>query len=97
MAQIIWNKRASNQFAKIQEYLFQEFGEDTVKQFTFRTFQVLELLLKYPQAGNLENKTKGIRGFVLHKHTTIYYKPQNSDIFILAVFDNRQNPKNKPV
>src|SRR5688572_5406019 len=95
MAQIIWNKKASKQFAKLQEYLLQEFGESTVKQFTSRTFQFLELLLKYPHAGSLENELKGIRGFVLHKHTTIFYKEKDGNIFILSVFDNRQNPFKK--
>ena len=95
MAQIKWNKRASKQLADLQHYLFQEFGETTVKAFTSSLFKFLNLLLKHPHLGSLENKEQGIRGFVLHKHTTILYKEHLGSIYILTLFDNRQSPQKK--
>lgn len=94
MAQIKWNKRATKQLADLQEYLLQEFSETTVKTFTSRLFKFLELLLKYPHLGSLENKKQGIRGFVLHRHTTILYKENQGSIYILTLSDSRQNPAN---
>lgn len=95
MAQIKWNKRASKQLTNLQEYLLQVFGETTVKTFTSRLFKFLELLLKHPHLGSQENKSQAIRGFVLHRHTTILYKEHQGSIYILTLFDNRQNPEKK--
>lgn len=92
MAQIIWNKRASRQFGALQEYLTEEFGEKTTATFTTRTFTFIELLLKHPQIGSLEDKEKNIRGFVLHSNTTVFYKEEQGNIYILSFFDNRQSP-----
>jgi plasmid stabilization system protein ParE len=95
VAQIVWNKRASRQLAELQSYLQNEFGEKTAQAFTYRIFKFLELLGQYPQIGTLENPEKDIRGFLLHRHTTILYKQQKEVIYILALFDNRQNPNKK--
>ena len=95
MARVIWNKRVSKQLQELQEYLEQEFGINTVKIFTGRLFKFLDLLVKYPYIGTLENKTEDIRGFLLHRHTTIIYKVKQDAIYILSLFDNRQNPDKK--
>lgn len=92
MAQIIWNKRAGRQFEQIQQYLEKEFGKKSAELFTSRLFNFLELLTRYPEIGTLENKEKNIRGFLLHRHTTIFYKKEKNVIYILSVFDNRQDP-----
>jgi plasmid stabilization system protein ParE len=92
MAQIIWNKRASRQFEQIQRYLKEEFGEKSAGIFTSRLFNFLELLTKYPETGTLENAKENVRGFLLHGHTTIFYKKEKNVIYILSVFDNRQDP-----
>ncbi len=97
MAQIVWNKRASKQLADLQNYLQQEFGEKAAQTFTYRIFHFLELLVKYPQIGTLESPEKDIKGFLLHRHTTILYKQKEQTIYILALFDNRQNPQKKTV
>ncbi len=97
MAGVIWNKRAAKQLEELQEYLEQEFGIDTVKKFTNRLFKFLELLIRYPHIGTLENKTENIRGFLLHRHTTIIYRVKGNSVYILSLFDNRQNPNRKKV
>lgn len=97
MAQIIWNKRASKQLANLQDYLQKEFGENTAQAFTYQLFKFLELLVRFPQIGTLENAEKGIRGFLLHQHTTILYKHKEEVIYILALFDNRQSPDKKRI
>lgn len=95
MAKIVWNKRAGKQLAELQSYLQKEFGEKTAQTFTYRVFKFLELLAQYPQIGTLENPEKDIRGFLLHRHTTILYKQQKEIVYILALFDNRQNPQKR--
>lgn len=97
MAQIVWNKRSSKNLADLQIYLEEEFGEKTAQTFTYRIFKFLEILVRHSQIGTLENPEKDIRGFLLHRHTTILYKQKEQIIYILALFDNRQNPRNKTI
>ncbi len=56
MALIVWNKRAIRQFLNIQDYLLDEFGEKATKDFTNRVLNFLDLLIKYPELGTLENR-----------------------------------------
>ncbi|GEO06920.1 hypothetical protein AAE02nite_45840 [Adhaeribacter aerolatus] len=55
------------------------------------------MLVKYPHIGTLENKAEDIRGFLLHRHTTIIYTVKQDSVYILALFDNRQNSDKKKV
>jgi len=93
MAQVVWNRKAVRQFEKIQEYLSKEFGDKTTEEFTKRVFNFLDLLSNYPDLGTVENKERNIRGFLLHRHTTLFYKIGSDKICLLAMFDNRQDPK----
>lgn len=97
MVQIIWHKRASRQFANIQDYLLNEFGEIATKEFTKKVLNFLDLLIKYPELGTLENGGKNIRGFVIHRHTSLFYKAIEDKIYLLSVYDNRQSPKKKKI
>ena len=92
MAQIIWHKRAVKQLESLQTYLSEEFGHNTTAQFTLRLFQFLDLLQQYPDIGSMEHPERGIRGFLLHRHTKIFYKLKREKLFILSLFDIRQHP-----
>lgn len=46
--------------------------------------------------GTLENKEKQIRGFVITKHNTLFYRIEEDKIILITFFDNRQNPIKKP-
>lgn len=95
MAKIVWNKRADMQLVSIQNYLTAEFGEKVAEEFTSRVFTFLNLLAKFPEMGTVENKEKNIRGFLLHRHTTLFYKPEGDKIYLLSLFDNRKDPGKK--
>ena len=90
MARIVWNKRAKKNFTEIQLYLEKEFGVQSVKKFTKQFFDFLDILEKYPEVGIIENSESNIRGFVLHKYTTVFYRLVNNKIYLLAIFDNRR-------
>lgn len=95
MAQVVWNKRAEKQFSTIQNYLTEEFGDKVAEEFTSRVFDFLDLLADFPDLGSIENKEKNIRGFLLHKYTTLFYKCEGDKIYLLSLFDNRQDPGKK--
>ncbi|HTK22465.1 MAG TPA: type II toxin-antitoxin system RelE/ParE family toxin [Mucilaginibacter sp.] len=92
---IVWNHRASDSFDIIIEYLQNEWGDRVTKNFVNRTYQIIEFLSEYPEMGTLENSEKQIRGFVITKHNTLFYRIEDDNIVLLFFFDNRQHPRKK--
>ncbi len=45
--------------------------------------------------GTIEDEDKEIKGFVISKHNTIFYRTTEKEIIILNLFSNRMNPKRK--
>ena len=93
--EIVWSKRADLKFDKILEYLSTEWGNKVTKSFIKMVFDFLDILSEFPDIGTLENKEKGIRGFVIIKQVTIFYTLRNNRIIILNFFDNRRSPDKK--
>lgn len=89
---IVWQNKAVYQLEAIQKYLIEEWSENVAIRTTKRIFNVLALLKKYPEMGSTEYPEKQIRGFILTKHTRLLYQFDSNTIYILALFDNRQNP-----
>ena len=90
---IIWTKRANKNFDKTLEYLENEFGSNVTKAFVLKTFKTLDILSEFPKIGTIEDKIKGVRGFVLSRHHTLFYRFTDDEIIILNLFSNKQNPK----
>jgi plasmid stabilization system protein ParE len=96
MAGVIkWSKQADIKFDKIIQYLTVEWGENVTKAFVRRTFEFMDLLSSFPEIGSIENSARQIRGFVLLKQLTVFYKIKNNSIVILNFYDNRQRPKRR--
>ena len=93
--EIKWTKRASSSFHKTVEYLENEWSVRSVQKFIKKVNKFLDTLKKQPEIGKFEQEEKGIRGFVLSRHNTVFYRLKNDTIILLKFFDNRQDPKKK--
>ena len=94
MARIIkWSRQADRNYDKVISYLLEEWGEIVTKSFVKKTFEFLDLLVDFPEIGSVENTNKQIRGFVLLRQLTVFYKIKGDTIVILNFYDNRQMPK----
>jgi plasmid stabilization system protein ParE len=93
--EIVWTSSADKKFDKILEYLVKEWGNKVTKSFVKKVYDFLDILSELPEIGTLENKEKGIRGFVIIKQVSIFYFIRNNRIIILNFFDNRQSPAKK--
>lgn len=60
-----------------------------------RTYKIIEFLAEHPEIGSLENHERQIRGFVVTKHNTLFYRIEEERIILLNFFDNRQHPRKK--
>jgi plasmid stabilization system protein ParE len=92
---IIWNRRASNNFNSIIGYLQREWGDQVTRNFVVRTYQVIDLLAVNPEMGPIAHFEKQIRGFVITKHNTLFYRIEEDKLILLNFFDNRQHPNKK--
>jgi plasmid stabilization system protein ParE len=92
---IVWNNKASNQFLKIIIYLGSEWGSKVARSFIDKTLSALETLSQYSELGQVDNEVRRIRAFVMSRHNTLIYRIDNSRIYLLNIFDNRQHPKKK--
>lgn len=70
-------------------------GELATKAFIKRTHDLLDILAEFPEIGSIEVSEKQIRGLVVVKQITLFYKVNNHSIVILNFYDNRQSPKKK--
>jgi plasmid stabilization system protein ParE len=93
--EIIWTKRANKNFNTIIDYLEITFGENVTKAVVQRTYKNIEIIAKFPNMGTVEDADKGIRGFVISKHNTIFYRTTKQKMIILNLFSNRMNLKRK--
>ena len=92
---IFWTKRALSNFDKIIDYLEKDFGDITTRTFAIRVHSFVDNLQEFPELGAIQHTEKQIRGFVIVKQVTIFYKIYDDHIRILNLFDNRQHPKKK--
>ena len=92
---LYWSTRADKKFDEIIEYLLQEWGETVTKAFVKKVYDFLDILVEFPEIGSIEHVERNIRGFVIVKQLTVFYKIENDKIVLLNFFDNRQNPKRK--
>lgn len=88
---IYWSKRADKKFDEIISFLNDEWGETVTKTFVRKVYDFLEILQVFPEIGSLESKENNIRGFVIVKQLTLFYKIKNDKIVLLNFFDNRMN------
>lgn len=92
---IYWSKRADSKFDSIIEFIHDEWGEAVTKAFVKKVYDFLDILEEFPEIGTLENKERNIRGFVIVRQLTLFYKIQDNKIILLNFFDNRMNPNRK--
>lgn len=78
--EILWSKRADKKFDKILKYLSDEWGNKVTMSFVKKVYDFLDILSEFPEIGTLENKEKGIRGFVIIKQVSIFYTIRDNRI-----------------
>jgi len=89
---IIWSVEANQNLSDIISYLESHWSEKEIRNFFIKLEKALMLIAERPFIFQASDKRKKLRRCVLTKQTSIYYKPENNCIYIVSLFDNRQNP-----
>ena len=92
---IFWSKKADKNFDKIIRFIDEEWGESVTRVFVRKVYDFLDILQEFPEIGTIENRESNIRGFVIVKQLTLFYKINQNKIILLNFFDNRMNPEKK--
>ena len=92
MRKIIISKTATKNALEIAEYIEAKFSRKFRNEFIEKVNKAFELIRSNPEIFPKSEINANRFRFVLTKQTTIYYRFNNSEIRIIALFDTRQNP-----
>lgn len=90
---IIWSKRAQNSLEKVIRYLEENWSETDVKNFALKLERCILILEKNPEAFPKSQRKPALRRVVITKQNTLYYFIKGHSVFLVKIFDTRQNPK----
>lgn len=91
MLNVIWSDIADNRLEEIDKYLLITFGKKSVDEFRYKLISTVDLISQNNQIGT--KISKKLRRFVVVKQISIIYSV-SSEIEILSLWDNRQDPLN---
>ena len=89
---IIWTDEAILGLKRTINHIENRWSQKELRNFSNLLDKQLEIIKASPGIFPFSNKTKGIRKSVLSKQTSIYYKVEGDSIYLLSVFDSKQNP-----
>ncbi len=92
---IYWTPSAIRNFDSIIDYLEKEWGETVAVAFSRKVFEFLDILAEFPEIGTIEHPEMDIRGFVIVKQVSVFYRIKGERIILLNFFDNRRDPDNR--
>ena len=91
--EIRWSREADSDLELVIFYLIQHWNDRVLLNFQLRLEKSLELILRSPHSFPKSELLKDARKMIITKHNTIFYKVKNETIFIIRLYDTRQNPK----
>ena len=91
--QVIWSLRAQNDKKEILDYWRQKNQSNTYSKKLNELFkESIKIILDFPQIGKVTDDTKARIKIV--KDYLIIYEETETQIFILTIWDSRQDPDN---
>jgi plasmid stabilization system protein ParE len=89
---IFWTDEAIYSLNSCVEFLELVWDEKTIEKFLDLIDEKIELISSNPEIGSMVFSTDN-RKLLIHENVSLYYKVDNSQLKILFIWDNRQDPK----
>jgi plasmid stabilization system protein ParE len=89
---VVISERAEKNLDKIVTYLELEWSERVKQNFINKLFKAVQQIADKPLMYPASEIKKNVRRCVVSKHTTVYYKFSSTELEIITIQDNRQNP-----
>jgi plasmid stabilization system protein ParE len=93
---VIWTKLAQKDFDAIIAYFKKEASEQVIDNFHQLLEDKLQRLEKYPESGRLVEVSRQIYVINLDKYRQMFYRLDDTSLYISRFFDTRQNPDKRP-
>ena len=90
--EVHWSARANRDLGSILQYLETKWTNREVRNFLAKLDKAITLIASRPKLFRATNQRKNLRRCVLSRQTTIYFLERDDSIFIVSLFDNRQDP-----
>jgi plasmid stabilization system protein ParE len=90
--EIVITKTAEKRLNDLLEYLEQAWSIKVKLKFISKLEQRLEIVQDKPEAFPSSKVKTGLHKCVITRQTTIYYTFDEQKIYVLTIFDNRQDP-----
>lgn len=95
--EVIWTQRATERLRAVFDYHHQIAGLRTARHIAQGITNDALRLSNHPNLGrveeNLSSDHRAIRSMVTRKHYKLLYQVVQQDIYIVSLFDCRQNPE----
>jgi plasmid stabilization system protein ParE len=90
---IVWSDEAVLGLSEIIGYIESRFSEKDVKKFVKILDDHLEAIKNNPKIFPVTSKSRYIRRASVAKLTSIFYKVDGENIYLVSISDNRKNPE----
>ncbi|MBE9511891.1 MAG: type II toxin-antitoxin system RelE/ParE family toxin [Bacteroidetes bacterium] len=88
---IFWTEEAIINLEDILDYLSYKWTKKEIDNFKLRLSKQIALIQKTPKLFPLSDYNPRLRKAVLSKHTTIFYEVKDYVIYLVYLFNNKQN------
>lgn len=92
MRKIVLSKRAASKLNGILFYLEKEWSAKVKNEFIDKFEHSINIIKEKPNIFPSSIKYPKIRRCVVTKQISVFYKFDNSKVYIITLFDNRQDP-----
>lgn len=75
------------------EYLENNWGKKVAFEFKKNLDKKMLRLIEEPDAGRNSTKVSDVQWILITRHNKLYYRIKGEIIYIITLFDTRQNPK----
>lgn len=86
------SKTAERKLDKLFEYLVTKWSVKVKAAFVEKLNTSIEIIKIQPEIFPESKKAKGLRMCVITRQTTLFYRYNSEQIYIVTIFDTRQNP-----
>lgn len=88
-----WTNEAINNLESILAYLREKWTQREIDNFKYRLTRQLDVIIKNPRLFPISDFNPRLRKAVLSKQTTIFYELSGQIIYLVYLFNNKQNIK----
>jgi len=89
---VLISKTAEKKLDKLFDYFLNEWSKKVKDEFIEKLSNSIEIIQTQPEIFPESKKGKNLRRCTITKQTTLYYRFNSKHIYIVTLFDTRQDP-----